>query len=106
MRITAADPYGEKADKKRMAEVATVYDLTPVPRTPADILPAGDEADQATPAPAAKGKWVMASVAEDAASVVGKIFDQAERRDPGHQRAWVALVDGNNHQSATRGRTC
>ncbi len=26
------------------------------------------------------------------------MFDEADRRDPNHQRAWVALVDGNNHQ--------
>ena len=26
------------------------------------------------------------------------MFDEAERRDPTHERAWVALVDGNNHQ--------
>jgi hypothetical protein len=26
------------------------------------------------------------------------VFDEAERRDPDHQRTWIALVDGNNHQ--------
>ena len=26
------------------------------------------------------------------------MLNQADRRDPEHQRAWVALVDGNNHQ--------
>jgi hypothetical protein len=26
------------------------------------------------------------------------MFCEADRRDPSHQRAWVALVDGNNHQ--------
>jgi hypothetical protein len=26
------------------------------------------------------------------------VFDEAERRDPTHQRTWIALVDGNNHQ--------
>jgi len=30
--------------------------------------------------------------------VVGRVFDEAERRDPGQRRRWVALVDGNNHQ--------
>ncbi|MGH7777208.1 MAG: ISKra4 family transposase, partial [Candidatus Dormibacterales bacterium] len=40
----------------------------------------------------------MASVVEDAASVVRRVFDEAERRDPEHRRTWVALVDGNNHQ--------
>lgn len=34
----------------------------------------------------------------DASSVIGQIFDEAERRDPEHIRTWVALVDGNNHQ--------
>jgi len=29
---------------------------------------------------------------------VGRLFDEAERRDPGHQRRWVALVDDNNRQ--------
>ncbi|MGB8380608.1 MAG: hypothetical protein WCG47_05040, partial [Dermatophilaceae bacterium] len=24
--------------------------------------------------------------------------EEAERRDPGHARTWVGLVDGNNHQ--------
>jgi len=37
-------------------------------------------------------------VVQDAAAVIAKIFDEAERRDPGHSRRWVALVDGNNHQ--------
>ena len=41
---------------------------------------------------------MTASVARDAAQVVARIFDEAERRDPEHQRCWVALVDGNNHQ--------
>jgi hypothetical protein len=30
--------------------------------------------------------------------VVGRIFDEADRRDPTHARTWTALVDGNNHQ--------
>ena len=50
------------------------------------------------PAPQAKAKWVTASVADNAATVIGKVFDEAERRDPRHRRTWVALVDGNNHQ--------
>ena len=33
-----------------------------------------------------------ASVVEDAAEVVGTVFDEAERRDPLHLRRWVALV--------------
>jgi len=90
---------GEKRGRKRMAEVGAIYDITPLSRTPADILPADDtERAAATPAAAAKNKWLTASVLADAATVVGRLFDEAERRDREHARDWVALVDGNNHQ--------
>ncbi|MGH9286580.1 MAG: ISKra4 family transposase, partial [Acidimicrobiales bacterium] len=89
---------GEKRNRKRMAEVGTVYNIAPAPRSPADILPAAEEGGEATAAPVARNKWLTASVVDDAASVVGQVFDEAERRDPQHRRTWVALVDGNNHQ--------
>jgi hypothetical protein len=90
---------GEKRNRKRMAEVGTVYDATPAVRTPTDILPATDEQRRdATPGPATRNKWLVASVVDDAASVINQIFDEADRRDPEHHRTWVALVDGNNHQ--------
>jgi len=90
---------GEKRNRKRMAEVACVYEVTPAPRTPADILQ-GKQTDRqaATPAPKAKNKWLTASVSDDARAVITDMFNEADRRDPDHQRAWVALVDGNNHQ--------
>jgi hypothetical protein len=88
---------GEKRHRKPMAEVAAVYDLTPVARTIADILP-WDEQHQPDPAPRAAGKWLAASVTNDAATVIAAGFAEAERRDPDHQRTWVALVDGNTHQ--------
>lgn len=98
-KLTTRLSKGEKRNRKRMAEVGSVYDATPTPRTPADIL-AGteDEAGHATPGPAAHNKWLTASVVDDAAAVVAQIFDEADRRDPEHRRTWVALVDGNNHQ--------
>ncbi len=90
---------GEKRNRKRIAEVGAVYDATPAPRGVADILPANErERREAKPGPEAKGKWLTASVTDDAASVVSEVFDEAERRDRGHARDWVALVDGNNHQ--------
>ena len=70
---------GEKLGRKRIAEIAAVYEIEPVPRTLADILPAND-----------------------AATVVATMFGQAERRDPVHQRRWAALVDGNKHHCDTR----
>lgn len=88
---------GEKRNRKRLAEVGAVYDLAPVPRSPSDVL-ASNHSDDPPPAPRAKAKWVTASVAEDAAAVVGRVFDEAQRQDPDHERRWLALVDGNCHQ--------
>jgi len=87
---------GEKANRKRIAEVGAVYGVAPAPRTPAEVLASSEE--KTMPAPKAKSKWLTASVVEDAATVVAEIFNEAQRRDPNHERTWVALVDGNNHQ--------
>ena len=88
---------GEKANRKRMAEVGAVYCVTPVPRSSADVMAhRGDR--PLKEAPTAEHKWVTASVVDDAASVIGAVFDEAERRDPDHDHDWVALVDGNRHQ--------
>jgi len=93
---------GEKRNRKRMAEVAAVYEVAPKVRAPADILPATDEEREVARAgPEAKNKWVCASVTDDAAQVIARMFDQACRCDPDHQRSWVVLVDGNNHQIDT-----
>jgi len=99
-KLTTRLSKGEKRNRKRLAEVGAVYDTDPVVRTPADILTRGQDTDPEQPAqaPVAKNKWLTASVTDDAATVVGRIFDEADRRDPTHTRTWIALVDGNNHQ--------
>ncbi len=90
---------GEKRNRKRMAEVGAVYDAAPAPRAAVDVLPATDQQRRdASPGPQAANKWLTASVTDDAACVIGRVFAEAERRDPEHTRDWVALVDGNNHQ--------
>ncbi len=90
---------GEKRNRKRMAEVGAVYDISPVSRCPADILPGNDtQRRDALAGPVARNKWLTASVVDDAATVVAAIFDEADRRDPDHTRTWIALVDGNVHQ--------
>jgi hypothetical protein len=75
---------GEKRDRKRMAEVAAVYDLTPSPRTAGDIITTGtggsSEAATATtgsppqpqpqPGPRARGKWLTASRTRTTAQVI------------------------------------
>jgi hypothetical protein len=87
---------GEKANRKRMAEVAAVYTVKPVPRSPAEVMASADDGPKE--APEATHKWLTASVADDAAAVIAKAFAEADRRDPDHIHPWVALVDGNNHQ--------
>jgi hypothetical protein len=95
---------GEKNSRKRMAEIAVVHDATPAPRTVDDVLPLPGRPDSQASGPArAEGpataaKWLTASVVDDIATVVAAGFDEAERRDPHHQRTWVVLVDGNNTQ--------
>lgn len=92
---------GEKTNRKRMAELACVYDIEPLGRTPTQVM-AGNDDVRAT-RPGARGKWLTASIVDDAAEVIGTAFTEAHRRDPDHRRTWIALVDGNNHQIETIG---
>jgi hypothetical protein len=89
---------GEKTNRKRMAEVGAVYTVTPMPRTPEDVMARSANATAPNKAPKAAHKWLTASVVEDATTVIAKVFDEAQRRDPKRRRDWVALIDGNNHQ--------
>jgi hypothetical protein len=102
---------GEKNGRKRMAELACVYDAAPVPRTPEDIIStpaqkrkkkkaqAGKAEGRGKPRePQARGKWLTASVTDDIPAVIASAFDESERRDPGHQHEWVVLIDGSNTQ--------
>jgi len=84
---------GEKP-RKRMAEVAAVYDVARNPRTAAQVMGTAER----DPAPRPKNKRVWASVVDDASDVIWKGFAEAARRDPSIERPWVALVDGNPHQ--------
>ena len=34
----------------------------------------------------------------DIPAAIAAAFDEAERRDPGHRRTWIALADGNRTQ--------
>ena len=88
---------GEKKNRKRMAEVAAVYDLTPQPRSAAEIL--GD-LDRKKPEkrPRARNKRVWASLEKTTTNVIDEMFAEALRRDPDRVRTWVVLVDGNKTQ--------
>jgi hypothetical protein len=89
---------GEVRTRKRMAETGAVFAVTPVPRTASDIMASRPRAGPPPEAPRARHKWVTASVARPAADVVADVFAEASRRDPGHERTWIALADGNVHQ--------
>jgi hypothetical protein len=102
---------GEKSGRKRMAELACVYDAVPVPRTAEDIIstPAQKRRKKTAQAaeargktrrrePQAQGKWLTASVTDDIPAVIAAAFGEAVRRDPERQRKWAVLVDGNNAQ--------
>jgi bifunctional DNA-binding transcriptional regulator/antitoxin component of YhaV-PrlF toxin-antitoxin module len=90
---------GEKCNRKRMAEIGAVYEVAPVPRTASDIMARRHDGAERAPAPEATNKWCVASVADDTVTVIVAVFDEAERRDPDHNRTWVALVDGTTTRS-------
>jgi hypothetical protein len=92
---------GEKPNRKRMATLACVYDTDPAPRRPHDIIapPGGRHGGRPLrPRPKATAKWLAGSVRHDPAEVIAAAFSQAQARDPQHQRTWVVLVDGAEHQ--------
>jgi hypothetical protein len=92
---------GEKRNRKRMAEVAAVYDIAPHPRTVEDVIAELRPVHAVRPErPRPTDKRVWASVKKGLDEVVTEGFDEAERRDPEHRRRWVALVDGNRQQIA------
>ncbi len=92
---------GEKRDRKRMATVAAVYDLTPQARRPEDVLAElRPVRDASKPRPRARNKRVWASVEKRAEAVTSEVFEEARRRDPWCRRRWVVLVDGDRHQIA------
>ncbi len=80
-KLTARCPRGRSVNRKRIAEVGAVYDCAPAPRTSGDILAGGDAQPQRAAGPKTRSKWLMASVVEDAAEVVARIFNEADRRD-------------------------
>jgi len=80
-----------------MAEIVSVATFTPAVRAPRDIAaPAARRAEH--PGPEARGTWVSGSITEDIPAVIGRAFDEADRRDPLHVHQRVFLVDGNKQQ--------
>jgi hypothetical protein len=100
---------GEKGHK-RIAETACVFDVIPRPRTPEQVMASHHGGDggsgkgraeggrQDKPAPRAVNRRYRVDIAADRSAAISWAFDEGERRDPGHARDWLALVDGDNHQ--------
>lgn len=90
---------GEKRNRKRMAEVATVYAIDPFVRDAEDVVrelrPARDVA-QRRPRPCHKRVW--ASVVREMPDVIDEAFRFARQLDPDLMRQWVVVVDGNKDQ--------
>ena len=83
--------------RKRMAMVAAVYTVAPYRRTAMDIM-AGLRhlCDAKTkPRPRPEGKRVWATLERSPEEVIADAFDEAELRDPGHDKRWLVLVDGD-----------
>jgi hypothetical protein len=90
---------GEKKGCKRMAGTGCVFDVLPPdgpPRTPEEIMTR--EPGEPARGPRAVNRWYTCDITASRAETIATLSDQAGRRDPGHARPWIALVDGDNHQ--------
>ena len=88
---------GEKKGHKRMAETGCVFDVIgpDEPRTPEQVMDP-DPDPRARPAgPRAVNRWYACDITAGREVTIGKVFDEAGRRDPEHRRTWIALADGD-----------
>jgi hypothetical protein len=88
---------GQKANKKRMATVATVYNQAPIVRTPQEVLDSlfgTDSQPHRQPRPRPSHKRVWASLTADKDTFIADVRAEMRRRDPRHRRTWVIVTDG------------
>ena len=93
---------GEKRHRKRMATVATVYTVARHLRTAEDVVQCMAPFHQRDPParPRPQNKRVWASLKSTPEEVIEEALREALGRDPGRDKTWVALVDGNKTQLA------
>jgi hypothetical protein len=91
---------GEKGHK-RMAETGCVFDVVPPPqpRTPEQVMHP-DPGRAGKNAPRSVNRWYACDITAGRDVTIGKVFAEADRRDPGHARTVIVLVDGDIHQIA------
>src|SRR6516225_6474413 len=77
---------GQKANKKRMATVATVFTRAPWVRTSQQVteslFPTHPASDEDTPPPRPQNKRVWASLLKGKTAVIQEVAEEMERRDP------------------------
>ena len=95
---------GHKPNRKRMAQVGTVYEVEPFFRLPDDIIGelqslAPTHPEEPRPSrPRPVNKRVFGSVADSASQVIDEGFREALARDPKREHRWIILLDGNGDQ--------
>ncbi|MCP4284227.1 MAG: ISKra4 family transposase [Gammaproteobacteria bacterium] len=86
---------------RRMATVASVYEIARFPRTPDDILGlffSNDPPDTRLQRPRPTAKRLWASLKQSSPEVITALFEDAVHRDAHQQKEWVVLVDGDPNQ--------
>ena len=88
---------GQKANKKKMATVATVFTQAPRVRTPEEITASlfDEEAPAATKSPGPEHKRVWASLAKPREDVFAEIAAEVARRNPLLDKLVAMLTDGD-----------
>jgi hypothetical protein len=84
---------GEKKGHKRMAETVCVFDVIPAPRTPEQVM--AREPGAPADGPRAVNRWYACDITASRDVAIARAAGEAQRRDPGDLRPWIALVDGD-----------
>jgi hypothetical protein len=90
---------GQKANKKRMATVATVFTRAPWVRTPQHLIESlfptcRRTAGDAPAPPRPENKRVWASLLKGKTAVIQEVAEEMDRRDPSRSLTRLALTDG------------
>src|SRR5499433_3893917 len=97
-QLTARLTKGQKANKKRMATVATVFTRAPWVRTPQQVVenlfPTSHPASgEDPPPPRPENKRVWASLLKGKTAVIQEVAEEMDRRDPSQSMTRLALTD-------------
>jgi hypothetical protein len=96
---TARLTKGQKANKKRMATVATVFTRAPWVRTPQQVIESlfptrHSPASDAPAPPRPENKRVWASLLKGKTAVIQEVAEEMDRRDPLRSLTRLGLTDG------------